>query len=326
MPAPPRHLTFTLPRSSTWRPAPSHSQSQSESQTIVRRCSCSAICSPSSRCVRRVQHRQPPHRPCVPIPHRSLAQVRSDVPPDIFFVPASSMLMSPSAPRAQVDKPGGQRDYEPPNERIVKLGKSEFPHSKTLLNTFESVSLNRVLTLELYIALRILSAHLPTLLVNPLPQEILSPNISLHLFPSTHPHLPAVKGKVAYRAAIWTAPVAWGCMPSMPIVGNVKLRILSERMVRAGSVTDFDNEHTYGPEKLVVRWITEENMKDKLGEHTERKDSNDSGDKTAPGRSTTTRPDGGSGESYAGASSASNGTNKRLSALLGGEAPIFKLG
>src|SRR5436190_24306103 len=94
-------------------------------------------------------------------------------------------------------------------------------------------------------ALRILSPRLPTLLINPLPQEILSPSISLHLFPSTHSHLPTVKGRVAYRAALWTAPVAWG---SVPIVGSVKLKTMSERMARAGSVMDRDD--TYGDEKL----------------------------------------------------------------------------
>ena len=76
-------------------------------------------------------------------------------------------------------------------------------------------------------ALRILQERLPTLLQTPLPQEILSPNISLHLFPSTHPYLPVVSGRVAYIAALWTSPIAWN---RVPIFGNVKLVILSERM------------------------------------------------------------------------------------------------
>lgn len=84
----------------------------------------------------------------------------------------------------------------------------------------------------------------------------------------------------------------------------MKLKILSERMVRAGSVTDFNNEHTCGDEKLVVRWVSEGN-------------TNGHGAAVA---------DKDTGASYAAASSSSNGTNKRLSALLGGEAPIFKLG
>lgn len=90
----------------------------------------------------------------------------------------------------------------------------------------------------------------------------------------------------------------------MPIVGNVKLKILSERMVRAGSITEFNNEHTCGDEKLVVRWVSEGN-------------TNGAG---------TAAADKSAGNSYAAASSSSNGTNKRLSSLLGGEAPIFKLG
>lgn len=97
-------------------------------------------------------------------------------------------------------------------------------------------------------ALRILQERLPTLLQSPLPQEILAPNISLHLFPSTHPHLPTVSGRVAYIAALWTSPLAWN---HLPIIGDVRLEILSERMVkepgkRVGS----------GAEQLVVRWRT----------------------------------------------------------------------
>lgn len=96
--------------------------------------------------------------------------------------------------------------------------------------------------------MRILQERLPTLLQSPLPQDILAPNISLHLFPSTHPHLPTVSGRVAYIAALWTSPLAWN---HLPIIGDVRLEILSERMVRepgkrAGS----------GAEQLVVRWRT----------------------------------------------------------------------
>jgi len=98
-------------------------------------------------------------------------------------------------------------------------------------------------------ALRILQDRLPTLLQSPLPQEVLSPNISLHLFPSTHPYLPAVSGRVAYKAALWTSPIAWN---RVPVVGNVRLEILSERMVRGRRV------QTAGAldEQLVVRWRT----------------------------------------------------------------------
>ncbi|KOS21879.1 Uncharacterized protein ESCO_002138 [Escovopsis weberi] len=101
--------------------------------------------------------------------------------------------------------------------------------------------------------LRILQERLPTLLQTPLPQSILAPNISLQLFPSTHPHLPTVSGRVAYKAALWTSPIAWN---RVPLIGNVKLEILAERMTsepltflprRAGAI----------PEQLVVRWREE---------------------------------------------------------------------
>jgi len=127
--------------------------------------------------------------------------------------------------------------YQPPDERTVKLGKT----------------------------LRILQARLPTLLQSPLPSEILSPQISLHLFPSTHPYLPTVSGRVAYIAALWTSPIAWG---RVPIVGNVKLEILSERMVRKnpGPLTSSSSPASsgsgsghgvgYRSEQLVVRWRT----------------------------------------------------------------------
>ncbi|KAI9699387.1 MAG: hypothetical protein M1836_002998 [Candelina mexicana] len=100
------------------------------------------------------------------------------------------------------------------------------------------------------LAIRILQERLPTLLASPLPQEILSPQISLHLFPSTHPHLPTVSGRVAYLAALWTAPMAWG---RVPIVGNVRLKILSERLIKNGSA---HSTSSLRPEKLIVRWQT----------------------------------------------------------------------
>jgi hypothetical protein len=103
-------------------------------------------------------------------------------------------------------------------------------------------------------ALRILQDRLPTLLQSPLPSEILSPHITLHLFPSTHQHLPTVSGRLAYNAAIWTSPIAWG---RVPIVGNIKLEIISERMIknRNGSATT-RSDMGAGPEQLVVRWRT----------------------------------------------------------------------
>lgn len=118
--------------------------------------------------------------------------------------------------------PGQESDHETPDERTLQLGRT----------------------------VRELHERLPTLLQSPLPADILSPQISLHLFPSTHPHLPTVSGRIAYNAALWTAPVAWG---RMPLIGNVKLTILSERMVRnGGSAVPLDSRE----EKLIVKWKT----------------------------------------------------------------------
>ncbi|KAF2660179.1 hypothetical protein K491DRAFT_589669, partial [Lophiostoma macrostomum CBS 122681] len=105
-------------------------------------------------------------------------------------------------------------------------------------------------TLKLGKTIRILHDHLSTLLASPLPQDILSPHITLHLFPSTHPHLPTVSGKLAYTAALWTAPVAWG---RVPVVGNVKLEIVSERMIKNGGMSTPANVRQ---ERLIVRWKT----------------------------------------------------------------------
>ncbi|KAJ4345031.1 hypothetical protein N0V95_005973 [Ascochyta clinopodiicola] len=105
--------------------------------------------------------------------------------------------------------------------------------------------------LKLGNTIRVLHDRLPTLLISPLPSDILSPHISLHLFPSTHPHLPTVSGKLAYTAALWTAPVAWG---RVPVVGNVKLKILSERMVKNGCGPSVP-AHLRN-EKLIVKWQT----------------------------------------------------------------------
>ncbi|KAI1428860.1 hypothetical protein F5Y12DRAFT_638138 [Xylaria sp. FL1777] len=127
-------------------------------------------------------------------------------------------------PRFDLPIPGSTSSAEPDGERKVKLGKT----------------------------LRILQERLPTLLQSPLPQEILSPNISLHLFPSTHPYLPAVSGRVAYIAALWTSPIAWN---RVPIVGNVRLEILSERMVSQSLHFSPRRPGAYG-EQLVVKWRT----------------------------------------------------------------------
>ena len=78
----------------------------------------------------------------------------------------------------------------------------------------------------------------------------MAPNISLHLFPSTHPYLPAVSGRVAYVAALWTSPIAWN---RVPIIGNLKLEVLSERMTTQPLYFSPRREGAYG-EQLVVKW------------------------------------------------------------------------
>jgi len=138
--------------------------------------------------------------------------------PDICF--------TGSVPRQYVPNTSGSHPRKPPDDRTVRLGKT----------------------------LRTLQERLPSLLQSPLPQEILSPQITLHLFPSTHPHLPTVSGRVAYSAALWTSPIAWG---RVPIVGNVKLEILSERMInKTGQVHSLIPPTSTRPEQLVVRWRT----------------------------------------------------------------------
>ncbi|KAI9792308.1 MAG: hypothetical protein M1816_002533 [Peltula sp. TS41687] len=150
--------------------------------------------------------------------------------PDIWFSSFSPLRRQSQESIITSSINDGTDQHRAPDERTVKLGKT----------------------------LRVLQPRLPTLLQTPLPQEILSPHITLHLFPSTHPHLPTVTGKVAYLAALWTAPVAWG---RVPIVGNVKLEILSERMVKGPSVLGGSGRSAAaasagGDERLIVRWRT----------------------------------------------------------------------
>ena len=168
-------------------------------------------------------------------PCRNLAQVQGsrDIFPEVWFRGSGS-------PRRTPEEVGLRSGSPPPDERTIKLGKSK--------NTSQSQKHSGKLLLTYHLtALRILQSRLPTLLASPLPQEILSPQITLHLFPSTHPHLPTVSGRVGYHAALWTSPVAWG---RVPLVGNVKLDIMSERMVKNGSPSKSCNE------KLIVRWKT----------------------------------------------------------------------
>ncbi|ETN43873.1 uncharacterized protein HMPREF1541_11004 [Cyphellophora europaea CBS 101466] len=162
-------------------------------------------------------------------PSRALAQVRPEPLHELWFTssaprqsPSSSVLSENHGPDST------NSDHPPPSERTLALGRT----------------------------LRTLSPLLPNILTVPLPPSIISPSVTLHLFPSTHPHLPVVKGRVAYRAALFTAPVAWG---TVPLVGNVKLRIVSEKMVRTGYGADAtrDLDGDAGEEKLVVRWVTE---------------------------------------------------------------------
>jgi hypothetical protein len=105
--------------------------------------------------------------------------------------------------------------------------------------------------------------------------------------------------------------VAWS---TLPLVGNVKLQILSERIVRAGTVLDpeQDSDNDYGDERLVVRWKTEPRHEDHHSQtSTATEPTTDKGHHTPQGNSRL--------------SSSRNGTNKGLSILLGGDAPIFPL-
>ncbi|RJE22507.1 hypothetical protein PHISCL_05150 [Aspergillus sclerotialis] len=243
--------------------------------------------SPSS--IRCLLHASPPAIPPVPraaycqtfvsSPLRPLAQPRHGILDDPFTLP-SPTFFSRSSSRG-LDGIGGSpnNDYKPPDERVLKLGKT----------------------------LRTLSPLLPSILINPLPPKILSPNVALDLFPSTHPHLPTVRGRTLYRAALWTVPVAWS---SVPLVGNVKLQILSERIVRAGTVLDPDrcDNGQGGDERLVVRWKTDPKR-----------------DNQSDGSLATSPDEGPSSWKPSNLSSSKIGINKGLSTLLGGETPIFKL-
>ncbi|KAH8704238.1 hypothetical protein BGW36DRAFT_99450 [Talaromyces proteolyticus] len=214
---------------------------------------------------------------------KPLARARDNILDDIFFSRASATLYSATRPRhgagqiPELDGGGSHGDRKPPDERVLKLGKT----------------------------LRKLSPLLPTILINPLPSELLSPQITLHLFPSTHPHLPNVKGRILYRAALWTVPVAWS---TLPLLGNVRLQVTSERMVRANSVLGCEHANDCGDERLVVRWKTE-----LRGDRT---------NKGAPGLESASKPMSVSSH----VSQPKTGVNKGLSALLGGDAPIFSLG
>ena len=58
---------------------------------------------------------------------------------------------------------------------------------------------------------------------------------------------------MAYIAALWSSPIAWN---RVPIIGNVKLEILSERMVKQPPVYSVPRRSDAFGEQLVVRWRT----------------------------------------------------------------------
>ncbi|KAF1926544.1 uncharacterized protein M421DRAFT_422522 [Didymella exigua CBS 183.55] len=138
-----------------------------------------------------------------------------------------------------------------PRQASAAAGRSWFTSSTARAHELDEREQKRLLerNLKLGNTIRVLHDALPNLLNSPLPSDILSPHISLHLFPSTHPHLPTVRGRLAYTAALWTAPVAWG---RVPVLGNVKLKMLSERMVKSGSAS----QAALRNEKLIVKWQT----------------------------------------------------------------------
>ncbi|KAI9729233.1 MAG: hypothetical protein M1834_007025 [Cirrosporium novae-zelandiae] len=186
---------------------------------------------------RRISHETPPY-----VSKNTISQTVGTIetatfPKEKWFTPSTVVRgsqkrnwKSPYKVNNAGNTPSSGLDVNPSDKRTVKLGKT----------------------------LRILQSRLPTLLNSPLPSEILSPHIQLHMFPSTHPNLPTVSGRMPYTAALWTAPVAWG---RVPLIGNVKLDILSERMVKNFPRTLSESGKNWSsndavPERLIVRWKT----------------------------------------------------------------------
>ncbi|KAJ5145596.1 uncharacterized protein N7515_000160 [Penicillium bovifimosum] len=104
--------------------------------------------------------------------------------------------------------------------------------------------------------------------------------------------------------------IAWS---SIPLVGNVKLQILSERIVRSGTLLDpthHGSHHDCGDERLIVRWKTEPRT--------------ESGPFHSPASSSNTATSSPDTQTNP-LSGSTKGTNKGLSMLLGGDEPIFKL-
>lgn len=104
-----------------------------------------------------------------------------------------------------------------------------------------------------------------------------------------------MRGRIPYKAALWTAPVAWGCVP---VVGNVKLDIVSEKIVRSGFISapsHVEESDNLSEEKLVVRWRTQSK-------------GNGSATQSATANSSAVE---------------NGGINRGLSTLLGGDRPLF---
>ncbi|KAH6604916.1 hypothetical protein Trco_006623 [Trichoderma cornu-damae] len=188
----------------------------------------------SGASVRHITSFGPAHAPAQ-VAARPLPQGLVEQPPaDALLLRRLASVPRKSLSRTCFESSGavwmGVRGDQPPDPNKAKLGKT----------------------------LRILQERLPTLLQSPLPQDILAPNISLQLFPSTHPHLPIVSGRVAYNAALWTSPIAWN---RVPIIGNVKLEILAERMT-SEPLTFLPRRPGAIAEQLVVRWCEKRRVKE----------------------------------------------------------------
>ncbi|KAK8039739.1 hypothetical protein PG993_008150 [Apiospora rasikravindrae] len=188
-------------------------------------------------------------RPAVPSQHPASAHVaNSSV---TASVPLALALSKPAQPLATVPAPFAPppSPHDPSPIWFDSAATARFSANGGKPEDERRVKLGRTL--------RVLHDRLPSLLQSPLPQELLAPNISLHLFPSTHPYLPAVSGRVGYIAALWTSPIAWN---RVPIIGNLKLEILSERMTTQPLYYSPRRTGAYD-EQLVVKWRTADNNK-----------------------------------------------------------------
>lgn len=196
--------------------------------------------------------------PTTTIPVRHLASVHHDnrTLPDIWFTSASPPILSssstpPSPPPAALPKPTHPEEAErkppppPPPDDQPNLGHT----------------------------LRTLSDRLPTLFQSPLPTELLSRQISLHLFPSTHSHLPVAHGPLAYRTALWASPISFGRIPFLHHA-RLRLQILSERILPPPAVdssslplglrrTASSGGSSPAATRFIVRWRTQGEMMNK---------------------------------------------------------------